>query len=165
MAGNGEFRAIVLDEAEGKVRSSLQTLDEGRLPDGDVLVRIASSDLNYKDGMVLKGIGKLVKSYPHVPGIDFSGVVEKSPVAAVQGRRRGHPHRLAGGRGALGRLCQQGPPRRTRSLREVFAAAHDRAADGDPLQDDVEDRRGEIAGRQADEARPSLAPHQLERLR
>jgi len=78
MADNGEFRAIVLDEAKGKVRSSLQTLDESRLPDGDVLVRIAYSDLNYKDGMVLKGIGNLVKSYPHVPGIDFSGVVEES---------------------------------------------------------------------------------------
>ncbi len=48
------------------------------LPPGDVTVRIAYSDLNYKDGMVVKGLGRLVKTYPHVPGIDFSGIVEAS---------------------------------------------------------------------------------------
>lgn len=57
---------------------------EGDLPSGDVPVRIAYSDLNYKDGMVVKGLGRLVKKYPHVPGIDFSGVVESSQSARFE---------------------------------------------------------------------------------
>src|SRR5512132_3735490 len=78
MQSSEDFRALVLDEAGGKVSSSLKTLPDDVLPAGDVVVRIAYSDLNYKDGMVVKGIGRLVKTYPHVPGIDFSGVVESS---------------------------------------------------------------------------------------
>ncbi|MEE8334051.1 MAG: MDR family oxidoreductase [Alphaproteobacteria bacterium] len=73
-----EFRALVLEEDEGKVSASVQMLDDARLPDGDVTVDVAWSDLNYKDGMVLKGIGRLVRNYPHVPGIDFAGTVSLS---------------------------------------------------------------------------------------
>ncbi|HYN37978.1 MAG TPA: MDR family oxidoreductase [Rhodospirillales bacterium] len=78
MAGSDEFRALVLEEREGKVAAAVKTLGDAALPDGDVLVRIAYSDLNYKDGLVVKGLGKLVRTYPHIPGIDFSGVVEAS---------------------------------------------------------------------------------------
>lgn len=78
MAGSAEFRALVLEEREGKVVADLRTLDNSALPEGDVLVRVFYSDLNYKDGLVVKGLGKLVRKYPHVPGIDFSGVVEES---------------------------------------------------------------------------------------
>ncbi|MFO1119292.1 MAG: MDR family oxidoreductase [Rhodospirillales bacterium] len=77
MASSG-FPALVLEEREGKVSAAIQTLDDAALPKDDVQVRIAYSDLNYKDGMVVKGLGKLVRTYPHVPGIDFSGVVEAS---------------------------------------------------------------------------------------
>lgn len=73
-----EFRALVLENEEGKVNSSVKTLSDEALPPGDVTVHIAYSDLNYKDGMVVKGLGRLVKAYPHVPGIDFSGIVESS---------------------------------------------------------------------------------------
>lgn len=73
-----EFRALVLENEEGKVNSSIKTLSDEALPAGDVTVHIAYSDLNYKDGMVVKGLGRLVKAYPHVPGIDFSGIVESS---------------------------------------------------------------------------------------
>ena len=41
-------------------------------------MKIDYSSLNYKDGMILKNGGSLVKEYPHVPGIDFSGTVEES---------------------------------------------------------------------------------------
>ena len=75
---SGEFRALVLENEEGKVNSSVRTLTDDALPPGDVTVHIAYSDLNYKDGMVVKGLGRLVKAYPHVPGIDFSGIVESS---------------------------------------------------------------------------------------
>ncbi|MDP6603776.1 MAG: MDR family oxidoreductase [Rhodospirillales bacterium] len=72
------FRALVLDDGDGAPAASTKILELDALPDGDVTVAVAYSDLNYKDGMVLKGIGGLVKSYPHVPGIDFSGTVESS---------------------------------------------------------------------------------------
>ena len=72
------FRALLLEEAGGKVTSSIQTLDDSRLPAGDVTVRISHSTLNYKDGMILSGLGRLVRTYPHVPGVDFAGVVESS---------------------------------------------------------------------------------------
>jgi acrylyl-CoA reductase (NADPH) len=73
-----DFRALVLREADRKVSAAFETLTEADLPEGDVLVRVSYSTLNYKDGMVLNGIGRLVRDYPHVPGIDFSGVVENS---------------------------------------------------------------------------------------
>jgi acrylyl-CoA reductase (NADPH) len=74
-----EFRALVLREAgEGKVESRVETLTEEALPAGDVTVAVERSTLNYKDGMILQGLGRLVRRYPHVPGIDFAGTVERS---------------------------------------------------------------------------------------
>ena len=73
------FKALLLEESEDKkVTSSIQELEESRLPEGDVLVKVEYSTLNYKDGMIIKGIGRLVREYPHVPGVDFAGVVESS---------------------------------------------------------------------------------------
>jgi acrylyl-CoA reductase (NADPH) len=72
------FNALVLEESEGKVRAGLQRLEESALPPGDVTVRVSHSTLNYKDGLILNGLGRLVRQYPHVPGIDFAGTVEES---------------------------------------------------------------------------------------
>ena len=76
------FKAIVLEETDGKVEAALQELEDSRLPgfagEGGVTVAIEYTTLNYKDGMVLNGIGRLVRAYPHVPGIDFAGTVEAS---------------------------------------------------------------------------------------
>ena len=76
------FKAIVLEEADGKVEAALQELEDSRLPgfagEGGVTVAVEYTTLNYKDGMVLNGIGRLVRAYPHVPGIDFAGTVEAS---------------------------------------------------------------------------------------
>jgi acrylyl-CoA reductase (NADPH) len=69
------FRALVLHEEGGKVVPRLETLDESRLPPGDVTVAVEYSTLNYKDGMILEGQGRLVRAYPHVPGVDFAGTV------------------------------------------------------------------------------------------
>jgi len=74
----GEFSALVLDETAGKVSSSIRRLPLSDLPAGDVTVAVEYSTLNYKDGMVLNGLGRLVRQYPHVPGIDFAGTVEAS---------------------------------------------------------------------------------------
>jgi acrylyl-CoA reductase (NADPH) len=72
------FQALVLHEADGKVSSKFETLDDTQLPEGEVTVAVEYSTLNYKDGMVLQGIGRLVRTYPHVPGIDFAGTVVQS---------------------------------------------------------------------------------------
>jgi len=79
MTQNDQFTALLLEQdEEEKVGASLQSLDNDRLPEGDVTVAIKYSTLNYKDGMIVNGIGRLVRDYPHVPGIDFCGVVEQS---------------------------------------------------------------------------------------
>jgi acrylyl-CoA reductase (NADPH) len=72
------FRALVLHEDGGKLTPRIEAVDEARLPVGEVTVAVECSTLNYKDGMILQGIGRLVRDYPHVPGIDFAGTVERS---------------------------------------------------------------------------------------
>ena len=72
------FRALVLHEEGGKVIPRIESVDETRLPPGEVTVAVECSTLNYKDGMILQGIGRLVRNYPLVPGIDFAGTVELS---------------------------------------------------------------------------------------
>src|SRR3546814_40698 len=80
--GDVMFKASLLSERDGKVAADLTELDESRLPEGEVTVAVEYSTLNYKDGMVLNGLGRLVRSYPHVPGVDFAGTVEASSSAA-----------------------------------------------------------------------------------
>ncbi len=74
----GEFKGLVLREADGKVTYTVETIGDADLPPGEVTVAVDYSTLNYKDGMILNGIGRLVRKYPHVPGIDFAGTVEHS---------------------------------------------------------------------------------------
>lgn len=77
------FTALVTDKnAEGVVSSKLTTLQEVSLPAGDVLVAVEWAGLNYKDALCLNGLGNLVKTYPHVGGIDFAGRVVESRNAA-----------------------------------------------------------------------------------
>lgn len=73
-----KFKAIVVNQVEENFTRELQEVDISFLKDGDVTVKVEYSSLNYKDGMILKNGGKLVKDYPHIPGIDFAGVVEAS---------------------------------------------------------------------------------------
>ncbi len=72
------FKALVLHEEGGKVVPRLESVDDAQLPAGDVTVAVEYSTLNYKDGMIVQGLGRLVRQYPHVPGIDFAGIVEHS---------------------------------------------------------------------------------------
>src|SRR6218665_4027749 len=73
------FQALLVEKAaDGAVTASIQTLDDTRLPDGDVTVAVEYSTLNYKDGLCINGKGGLVRTFPHVPGIDFAGTVEVS---------------------------------------------------------------------------------------
>jgi len=73
-----DFTALVLRESGGKVTPQIERVGETDLPAGDVIVAIDYSTLNYKDGMILNGLGRLVRKYPHVPGVDFAGTVERS---------------------------------------------------------------------------------------
>ena len=75
---SNKFKAIVLNQSGDKFSREIKTLDKSFLKDGDVLVKIDYSDLNFKDAMILKNGGKLIKEYPRIPGIDFSGTVEDS---------------------------------------------------------------------------------------
>ncbi len=73
------FLALVVDKSEdGKTSGSVRELDIGDLPEGDVTVKVDYSTLNYKDGLCLGSGGGLVRNYPHVPGIDFAGIVTES---------------------------------------------------------------------------------------
>jgi acrylyl-CoA reductase (NADPH) len=73
------FRALVTDRTgDGAVVSRVETLEDDRLPEGSVTVDIDHAGLNYKDGLCLTGGGGLVRSYPHVAGIDFAGTVRVS---------------------------------------------------------------------------------------
>ena len=70
---NDQFKAIVLNQSGDKFTREVKTLDKNFFKSGDVLVKVDYSGLNYKDALILKNGGKLVKEYPHIPGIDFSG--------------------------------------------------------------------------------------------
>jgi acrylyl-CoA reductase (NADPH) len=72
------FKALVLDKDDAGFRAAVQELDDARLPAGDVTVAIEHSTLNYKDGMIIADKAPLVRSFPHVPGIDFAGRVTHS---------------------------------------------------------------------------------------
>jgi len=73
------FRALVVEkDDQGQTAASVQMLEEDRLPEGDVTVATEFSTVNYKDGLCLGSGGGLVKTWPHVPGIDFAGTVEDS---------------------------------------------------------------------------------------
>jgi len=73
-----QFKAIVLNQEGENFSRKIKSLDKSFLKHGDVTVQVEYSDLNFKDGMILKNGGRLVKEYPHIPGIDFSGKVIES---------------------------------------------------------------------------------------
>ncbi|MAJ23187.1 MAG: zinc-binding alcohol dehydrogenase [Candidatus Pelagibacter sp. TMED64] len=72
------FKAVVLDQVNGEFTRKIKTLEKDFLKQGDVLVKVQYSTLNYKDALILKNGARLVKEYPHIPGIDFSGTVIES---------------------------------------------------------------------------------------
>jgi acrylyl-CoA reductase (NADPH) len=74
------FQALLLREVDGAVTAAVETLQTSDLPEGDVTVRVEYSDVNYKDGMAIIGVGhrRVAQFFPFIPGIDFAGVVEES---------------------------------------------------------------------------------------
>lgn len=72
------FQAVVIDNgADGRV-TKIRPFDEAELMEGDTVVRITHSSLNYKDGLAITGKAPVVRRFPMIPGIDFAGIVESS---------------------------------------------------------------------------------------
>ena len=74
----GSFKAWVVDKSEGGQSLTFRDVDDAELMEGDVTVRVTHSGLNYKDGLALTGRMPVVRRWPMIPGIDFSGIVEAS---------------------------------------------------------------------------------------
>jgi len=75
---SNKFKAIVIDQKSEKFSREIKELESNFLDQGDVLVKVDYSDLNYKDALILNDGGKLVRDFPRIPGIDFSGKVLES---------------------------------------------------------------------------------------
>lgn len=78
MAQEDSFKAMVLTQEDEETRHEVKNLTLEDLPEGDVLVGIKYSSLNFKDAMAVTGAGPIVRSWPMVPGIDLAGTVEES---------------------------------------------------------------------------------------
>ena len=72
------FKALVLEQVEGKTEAAVRQLEVSDLPEEDVLVAVEYSSLNYKDGLAVTGTGKIIRNFPMVPGIDLAGKVIES---------------------------------------------------------------------------------------
>ena len=73
-----QFKALIVNQEGENFTREVKSIDKSFLKHGDVTVQVDYSDLNFKDGMILKNGGRLVKEFPHIPGIDFSGTVLES---------------------------------------------------------------------------------------
>ena len=73
-----QFKAIVLNQSEKEFSREIKTLNKSFFKTGNVLIKVDYSGLNYKDALILKNGASLVKEYPHIPGVDFSGKVVES---------------------------------------------------------------------------------------
>jgi len=72
------FKALIVNQTEKEFTREIKSIDKSFLKQGNVLVKVDYSDLNYKDALILNNGAKLVKEFPHIPGIDFSGKVLES---------------------------------------------------------------------------------------
>jgi acrylyl-CoA reductase (NADPH) len=74
------FNALVVnkDEESGKTSAAVEQVSLDQLPEGNVVVNVEYSTVNYKDGLCIGPGGGLVREYPHIPGIDLAGTIESS---------------------------------------------------------------------------------------
>ena len=73
-----QFKALIINQEGESFTREIKSIDKSFLKHGDVTIKVDYSDLNFKDGMILENGGRLVKEFPHIPGIDFSGIVLES---------------------------------------------------------------------------------------
>ena len=72
------FKAYLIEETDGKAQGHFVGMSEPQLDAGQVTIRVAYSSINYKDALAATGAGRIIRRYPCIGGIDFSGIVEKS---------------------------------------------------------------------------------------
>jgi acrylyl-CoA reductase (NADPH) len=72
------FKALMLEQVNGKTQAHIQALNTDDLPVGNVLIAVDYSSLNYKDGLAVTGTGKIIRDFPMIPGIDLAGSVLES---------------------------------------------------------------------------------------
>ena len=101
------FQAVYLDKPADRLEAGIRALPDDALPEGDVLVRVEWSTLNYKDGLAITGKAPVVRKYPMVPGIDFAGTVEASQHPAWQPGDRVLLNGWGVGEGHWGGLAQK----------------------------------------------------------
>ncbi len=75
---SNKFKAIILNQENDNFTREIKSIEKNFLREGNVTVKVLYSGLNYKDALILKNGARLVKEFPHIPGIDFSGVVDES---------------------------------------------------------------------------------------
>jgi len=73
-----QFKALIINQEGENFTREVKSIDKNFLKHGDVTIKVDYSDLNFKEGMILKNGGRLVKEFPHIPGIDFAGTVIES---------------------------------------------------------------------------------------
>ena len=73
-----KFKAILIDNQNNQFTREVKEVTEDILKDGNVLVKVDYSSLNYKDALILKDGGRIIRKFPFIPGIDFSGTVVES---------------------------------------------------------------------------------------
>ncbi|RBM69411.1 oxidoreductase [Vibrio tarriae] len=78
------FQALILNQQDKRTLASIEQINENQLPDGEVLIAVDYSSLNYKDGLAITGKGKIIRQFPMVPGIDLAGKVLSSEDARYQ---------------------------------------------------------------------------------
>jgi putative YhdH/YhfP family quinone oxidoreductase len=82
---NSSYKALIVEELEkNKFISQIKNANVNNLPEGDVLIRVNYSSLNYKDALSATGNRSVTKQYPHTPGVDAAGIVEESRVDLVK---------------------------------------------------------------------------------
>ena len=79
------FKALLLTKHDDKtVTAAIEEVADDRLPEGDVLVDVDYSTINYKDGLIILNKAPLVRNFPHIPGVDFAGTVAMSDHASFK---------------------------------------------------------------------------------
>lgn len=101
------FKALLLENQDGKTVPTLTRLAESQLPEGEVRVAVSYSSLNYKDGLAITGKGKIVRQWPLVPGIDFAGTVLESADPRYQPGDKVVPTGWGVGEGHWGGMAEQ----------------------------------------------------------
>lgn len=72
------FQAVVVDQINGSLQAEMRSIPLERLPEGELLIQVAYSSINYKDALAMTPNGNIVKQYPFIPGIDLAGTVVDS---------------------------------------------------------------------------------------